>query len=177
MRNYLTFRIFVISQLNYNNKAMKHFIRSVKYFVYFSLMCAAIVTALVLIGAVEGGVDSIFEEGYRSIGKIAIFFAVVAAAYPKFGFISRDMQVSGDWADIRQKTVEFLSERQYALESESTDKATFRLKGTAGRLSKMYEDRLTLTKTENGWQMEGLRKDVMRLASGLEHRLAPQDAE
>ena len=156
---------------------MKHLLRSVKYFIYFSLMCTAIVTALVLIGAVEGGVDSIFEEGYRSIGKIAIFFAVVAAAYPKFGFIRRDMQVSGSWEDIRHQTVEFLGERNYALESQSADMATFRIKGTAGRLSKMFEDRITLTKTDSGWQMEGLRKDVIRLASGLEHRLAPQDAE
>ena len=175
--NYQIFRIFVNIQIDYNIDAMRYLIRSIKYFIRFSVICSLIITALVLIGAVEGGVDSIFEERYRSIGKIAIFFAVVAAAYPKFGFIRRDMQVSGEWADIRQMTVEFLGERQYSLESESADKATFRIKGTAGRLSKMYEDRLTLTKTENGWQMEGLRKDVMRLASGLEHRLAPQDTE
>ena len=121
--------------------------------------------------------DSIFEEGYRSIGKIAIFFAIVAAAYPKFGFIRRDMNINGTWDEIRNQTVEFMNERQYSLESEGADKATFRCKGMAGRLSKMFEDRVTLTKTDEGWQMEGLRKDVMRLASGLENRLTPQDAE
>ena len=156
---------------------MKYLIRSIKDFIYFSLMCSLIVTALVLIGAVEGGVDSIFEEGYRSIGKIAIFFAIVAAAYPKFGFIRRDMNINGTWDEIRNQTVEFMNERQYSLESEGADKVTFRCKGMAGRLSKMLEDRVTLTKTDDGWQMEGLRKDVMRLASGLENRLTPQDAE
>ena len=156
---------------------MKYLIRSIKYLIYFSLMCSLIVTALVLIGAVEGGVDSIFEEGYRSIGKIAIFFAIVAAAYPKFGFIRRDMNINGTWDEIRNQTVEFMNERQYSLESEGADKVTFRCKGMAGRLSKMLEDRVTLTKTDDGWQMEGLRKDVMRLASGLENRLTPQDAE
>ena len=140
-------------------------------------MCSLIVTALVLIGAVEGGVDSIFEEGYRSIGKIAIFFAIVAAAYPKFGFIRRDMNINGTWDEFRNQTVEFMNERQYSLESEGADKVTFRCKGMAGRLSKMLEDRVTLIKTDEGWQMEGLRKDVMRLASGLENRLTPQDAE
>ena len=156
---------------------MKYLIRSIKYFIYFSLMCSLIVTALVLIGAVEGGVDSIFEEGYRSIGKIAIFFAIVAAAYPKFGFIRRDMNINGTWDEFRNQTVEFMNERQYSLESEGADKVTFRCKGMAGRLSKMLEDRVTLIKTDEGWQMEGLRKDVMRLASGLENRLTPQDAE
>ena len=154
---------------------MKYLIRSIKYFIYFSLMCTLIVYALVLIGAVEGDINTIFEEGYKSVGKIAIFFALVAAVYPKLGFISRDMSVSGSWSEIRMKTVEFMSERRYSLESESENKATFRLKGNTGRLTKMFEDRITLTKTADGWQMEGLRKDVLRLASGLENLLTPQN--
>ena len=147
---------------------MKYFIRSVKYFIYFSLMCAAIVCALALIGAVEGNIDSIFSEGYRSIGKIAIFFAMVAAVYPKVAFINRDIASEKDWNEMRQAILEFMKDRQYDLESETDDVMTFRLRGFAGRLSKMYEDRLTLTKTDEGYQLEGLRKDVMRLSSGLE---------
>ena len=154
---------------------MKYLIRSIKYFIYFSLMCTLIVYALVLIGAVEGDINTIFEEGYKSVGKIAIFFALVAAVYPKLGFISRDMSVNGSWGEIRIKTVEFMSERRYTLESESENKATFRLKGNTGRLTKMFEDRITLTKTADGWQMEGLRKDVLRLASRLENLLTPQN--
>lgn len=154
---------------------MKYLIRSLKYFIYFSLMCTLIVYALVLIGAVEGNIDSIFEEGYRSIGKIAIFFALVAAVYPKLGFISRDMQINGSWSEIRMQVIEFMGERRYSLESEDESKVTFRLKGNTGRLTKMFEDRITLTKIAYGWQMEGLRKDVLRLASGLENLLIPQN--
>ena len=154
---------------------MKYVIRSIKYFFYFSITCAAIVTVLVLIGAVEGNIDSIFEEGYRSVGKIAAFFAIVAAVYPKLGFITRGIAVNSPWEEIREQTIEFMTERRYELESESPEKVTFRVKGLAGRLSKMYEDRLTLTRAIDGWQMEGLRKDALRLSSALEHRLAPQE--
>ena len=154
---------------------MKYIIRAVKYFIYFSLTCAIIVTALVTIGAVEGNIDSIFEEGYRSIGKIAAFFAVVAAVYPKLGFITRGISVSGSWEEIREQTLEFMTERRYELESESTEKVTFRVKGIAGKLSKMYEDRLTMTRTIDGWQMEGLRKDALRISSALEHRLTSEN--
>ncbi len=147
---------------------MKYLIRSIKYFIYFSLMCSVIVGALVLIGAVEGNIDSIFSEGYTSVGKIAIFFAIVAAVYPKVGFINRDIASEKDWEDMKQTAVEFMKERQYDLESETEDTVTFRFRGAIGRLSKMYEDRLTLKKTAYGYQMEGLRKDVMRLSSGLE---------
>ena len=156
---------------------MKYLVRAVKYFIYFSVMCTVIVTILVFIGAVEGNIDSIFEEGTKSIGKIAIFFALVAAVYPKLGFICRDMPVKGPWNEIGPQVVGFMKERRYTLESESEGKVTFRFKSTAGRISKMLEDRITLTPTAQGWQMEGLRKDVLRLSSGLENILTPHEAE
>ncbi len=159
----------------YNVKTMKYLIRAVKYFVYFSITCAAIVTALVLIGAVEGNIDTIFEEGYRSVGKIATFFAIVAAVYPKLGFITREISVKRPWEEIRGETLEFMNGRRYELESESPEKVTFRIKGIAGKLTKMYEDRITLTRVMDGWEMEGLRKDALRLSSALEHSLTPQE--
>jgi hypothetical protein len=153
---------------------MKYLVRSIKYFIYFSLMCTVIVSVLVMIGAVEGDINSIFEDGYASIGKIAIFFALVAAVYPKVGFINRGISSDKEWSEVRNDVIEYMKERQWELESESDGAATFRVKGVAARLSKMYEDRITLTRSAEGYQMEGLRKDVMRLATGLEHRLDPQ---
>jgi hypothetical protein len=153
---------------------MKYLVRSIKYFIYFSLMCTVIVSVLVMIGAVEGDINSIFEDGYASIGKIAIFFGLVAAVYPKVGFINRGISSDKEWSEVRNDVIEYMKERQWELESESDGAATFRVKGVAARLSKMYEDRITLTRSAEGYQMEGLRKDVMRLATGLEHRLDPQ---
>ena len=153
---------------------MKYIIRSIKYFIYFSIMCTVIVSALVLIGAVDGDINAIFEDGYASIGKIAIFFALVAAVYPKVAFIKRDISSGKEWSEIREEVIEYMKERQWELESESDGVATFRARGVAARISKMYEDRITITRSVGGYQMEGLRKDVMRLATGLEHRLDSQ---
>ena len=150
---------------------MKYFVRAVKYFIYFSLLTTLIVGALVLIGAVEGNINAIFEDGYDSIWKIAVFFAAVSAIYPKLGFIRREVPAEKDWSGLRSEVVEFFSDRRYEVESETPDQVTFRLKGMASRLPKMYEDRITLTRTAGGFELEGLRKDVIRLASGLEHRL------
>ena len=63
---------------------------------------------------------------------------------------------------------------RYVLESESDDSLTFRCRNIGSRISKMYEDRIILRKTSYGYALEGLRKDVIRLAAGLEHRLGPQ---
>ena len=67
----------------------KYLIRSIKYFFYFAIIVALMVGALILVGAVEGNIDTIFRGGWNSIWKMAILFAVVAAIYPKLGFIKR----------------------------------------------------------------------------------------
>ena len=153
---------------------MKYTIRAIKYFFYFSIITTAIVLALVLIGAVEGDINEIFEGGYKALWKIAAFFAVVAAVYPRVGFIKREVPANRDWADIREETIGYFRERRYILESENADTVTFRCIAIASRLSKMYEDRVTIRRTPDGYEMEGLRKDVLRLAAGWEHRLNPE---
>jgi hypothetical protein len=85
--------------------------------------------------------------------------------------------VSKDKDQIRDDAVTFMSERSYGFESETPDSITFRYRGTLGRLTRMYEDRIVLTRTEGGYMMEGLRKDVMKLATGLEYRLNPHAEE
>lgn len=149
---------------------MKYLVRAIKYFFYFAILTTAIITALVLIGAVENDINSIFEGGSESLWKIALFFAAVSAVYPKVGFINRTVEVNRDWQEIREDALNFFKERRYEVESETADKTTFRIKGIQGRLAKMNEDRITLTRTFDGYKMEGLRKDVLRLAAGFENR-------
>ena len=155
---------------------MKYFIRAVKYFFYFAFLTTAIVLVLVATGMASGDINELFEGGYNALWKMAIFFAIVGAVYPKLGFTSRKIYVQKSKDEIRDAAVEYMSERSYGFESETPDSMTFRYRGTIGRLTRMYEDRIILTRTEDGYIMEGLRKDVMRLATGLEYRLNPDSA-
>lgn len=150
---------------------MQYFIRAVKYFFYFAILTTLILSVLVIIGAVEGNIESMFSDGYNAIWKMAIFFILVAAVYPKFGFINRRLYVDGDWDTLKNTALTYMAERRYILVSENGDEVTFRCKDIASRISKMYEDTVVLKKTEDGYFLEGLRKDVIRLAAGLEHRL------
>lgn len=152
---------------------MKYFIRAVKYFFYFAFLTTAIVLILVATGMASSDINELFEGGYNALWKMAIFFAVVGAVYPKLGFISRKIYVQKSKNEIRDAAVEYMSERSYGFESETPDSMTFRYRGAIGRLTRMYEDRIILTRTEDGYIMEGLRKDVMKLATGLEYRLNP----
>lgn len=157
---------------------MKYLIRCVKYFFYFSIICSLLIIGLVAFGFVEGNIDAIFEDGYNSIWKIAVFFVLVASVYPKLGFITREVASDKAWKEVRDTIVKYMGEHRYVIESETPEVVTFRVKGFISKLTKMYEDRITLTKTPTGWNVEGLRKDAFRLASGIENRLnAPEDIE
>lgn len=160
---------------HYNNDAMKYFVRSVKYFIYFSLLCSFIVYALVLTGMASGDINEIFEGGYNAIWKIAVFFALVAAVYPKFGFITRKIETDRSWDEVKSTAVEYLKAARYVVENESDDTITFRFSSMTGRLTKMFEDRITISRTGAGITMEGLRKEVFRMASALEYRLGSNE--
>ena len=150
---------------------MRYFIRSLKYFFYFSFWTAVIVLALVATGLAEGNINDIFEGGWNALWKIAIFFALVAAVYPKVGFITRAIDTDKTIDDIRDIAVNYMSAKGYVLEDSSTDLLTFRYRGLAGKLTRMYEDRITITRAQGGLTMEGLRKDVMKTATGLEYKI------
>ncbi len=147
---------------------MKYFIRSVKYFFHFVVLMAAIILVLVLIGAVEGNINEIFEDGYASLWKIAVFFALIAAVYPKFAFISRKLDIQRDWDTVRNAAVGYFKERRFSVETEDDDKITFRRTKLADRIAKKGEDRITLLRTGEGYVLEGLRKEVFIFATGLE---------
>lgn len=152
-------------------KAMKYLIRAIKYFFYFAFLTTAIVLALVLIGAVEGNIETIFEDGYNSLWKIAVFFAIVAAVYPKFGFIRRRLETDADWDTVRNIAKTYFREKPFKVEAESADSISFRRRDPIGRITKMCEDRITLSRTEEGYILEGLRKDVILYATGLESNI------
>lgn len=154
---------------------MKYLIRSVKYFFYFAALTTVIVLVLVFIGAVEGGIDNIFQDGYNSLWKIAIFFAIVAAVYPKFGFVSRKLDTEADWDTVRNTAKTYFQEKPFKLESETADMVNFRRRDIISRITKMGEDRITLRRTDAGYVLEGLRKDVFLYATGLEYTLPRPD--
>ena len=131
---------------------MKYFIRSVKYFFYFAILTSLIIAALVATGMADGNIETMFEGGYNALWKMAIFFVLV-----------------------RGTVISYLQDHHFELESEDGDIFTFRQRGFLNRLTRMYEDRLTLIIREDSIEVEGLRKDAFRIATGLEYRLNPRD--
>lgn len=149
---------------------MKYIVRALKYFVYISLIVTVIMLILVALKLVSPDVNVMFREGWGSILKIALMFLAVSAIYPKFGYAKRGVRITGSYSEIRDGVVAFMEERGYELETEEGENMTFRLRNKFNRAARTWEDRITLTRELAGFYMEGISKDVARLASGLEFK-------
>ena len=156
---------------------MKYIVRVLKYFVFITLVMALILLVLSLAGIVEKDVNSMFRNGWQSVGQIALMFLVVAALYPRFGFCKRGAIVPGIYEDIRPGLVRYMAERGYELEKEEGEDLSFRLKSPVLRALKLlWEDRITFTRDRAGFYVEGRTKDVVRIVSGLEARMRGEDS-
>ncbi len=156
---------------------MKYFIRSVKYFIYFCAILAIMVGALILIGAAEANIETLFRGGYDALWKIAALFAVISAIYPKVGFIRREASVPGSWDDIKGDIRRYMEENHYDFEKEESGSMSFRHKGFASRLSRMFEDRIVITPAFGGVTVDGPRKDAIRVATGIEYRMEKSESD
>ncbi len=156
---------------------MKYFIRSVKYFIYFCAILAIMVGALVLIGAAEANIETLFRGGYDALWKIAALFAVISAIYPKVGFIRREASVPGSWDDIKGDIRRYMEDNHYDFEKEEAGSMSFRHKGFASRLSRMFEDRIVITPAFGGVTVDGPRKDAIRVATGIEYRMEKSESD
>ncbi len=153
------------------NKAMKYIVRAVKYFFYFSILLIIILTVLVLAHVVDGNMETMFRDGYNSLWQIGLMFAAVSAIYPVFGFVKKVAVLPGEYSEIRDDVVKFMESRGYRLESENGENLTFRSRSILNRISRMMEDRITFTRSLGGFELEGLRKDTIRLIYGLENAM------
>lgn len=151
---------------------MKYIIRAVKYFFYFFILLAIMLGILILAHVTDAhNIETLFKEGYTSLLKIAIMFGCISAIYPIFGFQKKEAIVPGEYREIRTDVIEFMESRGYRLESEQDQNLTFRYRSPVNRLFRMYEDRITMTRRISGFDVEGLRKDVVRIVYGLEQKM------
>lgn len=149
---------------------MRYIIRSIKYFIYFSLLLVVMLTVLRLLHMTGDATDipSMFKDGYNSLLYIALMFAGVSAIYPLVAFAKMKAIVAGDDAEAAKVVKEYMDGRGYLLEKEDAESMSFRLRSTGGRILKMMEDRIIFERTFSGYVVKGLRKDVVRIIHGVE---------
>ena len=148
---------------------MKYFIRSVKYLVYFTVMCGIILVLTFHFSVKPEGLtlmDMLLVDG--SIYKMLIFFVAVAAIYPALGFQKKEVYVS-NFKEHKKEIVELFENANYVVASESATTISFKLRNPFLRLLRICEDYVTIDFSGNPILMEGLRKDILRYSRGIEY--------
>ena len=149
---------------------MRYIIRALKYFVQITVIMTLILAALMLAGVVSRDIDIAFRSGWKSVGYILAMFAAVAAVYPYFGYARRSVAIRGEYPEIREGILAALKGRGYMLEKEDRENLVFRLASPLARVARLWEDRLTFTRELGGYSIEGLNKDLVRVAGALQYR-------
>ena len=134
---------------------MTYIRRAIKYFIQTCLLLAIIIGILMLSGMVSKDIS-------------VAFFAVMALVYPFFGYQKRKIRVIGDPALARDGIVEALKVRGYVLESEADGVLKLHLSSPVNRAFRFWEDTITLTPVLDGWEAEGLSRDLVRVVSSIE---------
>lgn len=147
---------------------MKYLVRAVKYFIYLMIILSLIIVVLVMTNLVESDISRMFVNGYDSLWQIALMMAVFALIYPRLGFSTRNAHLYGSIADNRDAILRVMDILDYKLDKEDEGSMSFVKRSPLTRLVKMYEDRICLSATVTGLEVEGLTKDVVRIISGLE---------
>ena len=132
------------------------------------VLLALIIAVLVLTGFVEADLSKMFINGYDSLWQIALIMLAFALLYPRFGFSKRSARLFGSPEELRPGMVRVMEDLGYSLESEKDGAFAFRRRSPVSRALKMWEDRITLTPSVTGVEVEGLTRDLTRIVSGLE---------
>ena len=161
---------------------MKYLVRVVKYFIYLSVILSLFIIVLIALDMVGTSLDDIFKNGAKSLWQVAGIIAVFAAAYPAMGFVRRGAIIPGSYRDTRDGVIAVMHDRGYVLESENAEVPgqeclTFRKRSPLLRLTRMFEDRITMVKDISGYRLEGPSKDLARIIGALEFRFRTPEAD
>ena len=147
---------------------MKYLVRAIKYFFYLLLILALVIFALAAFKIVDSDLSTMFVNGYDSLWQMAGVTFLLALCYPKFGFSTRKAYVKGPAEETSAQVKSVMENHGYSLETAEGDNMTFRKNSQLARALKMWEDRVTFTKTVTGYDVEGLTRELARLVSGIE---------
>ena len=157
---------------------MRYLIRALKYLLYFAIIFFLIVGIVYLFSSQKAAglsfVD-LFKEG--SLPKIAIFFVIVSAIYPKLSFYKKELYLNGDFTKYAEMVDSVMKTLDYVPETKEAGVVTYIKKSAYARLTRMYEDRVTFEIGENPVRVEGYRKDLLRILSAINYHVRQESRE
>lgn len=148
---------------------MKYVVRSLKYLV---LLCVLYIGLTYLMSLVEPSAATIWQQLLTHLNTrnglyMVIVFILLAAFYPKFGFMRSRIEEC-DIVEDRVRIDNAMRLFGFRVVEEGDTKLTYRAEGIVHRLSLMFEDHIEVNKVDGGVELRGLRRSVARVALQLQ---------
>ena len=141
---------------------MKYLVRSLKYFVALCVLCVVLMALMILTGSSNLTAEETIYLMFHSdrFVLLGVAMVVLAAAYPRFGFITR--RVEGDVEQHRTQINNALHTAGFRLVKEEDGVLYFRGDGVLKRLSLLFEDEISVRQYGQWIEIEGIRRGVAK---------------
>ncbi len=146
---------------------MRYFIRAAKYFVQLLVILSLIIAILMVAKVVESDLSKIFVNGYDSLWQIAILMMVFSALYPRLGYARREAVIGGPDEEVYPVLERVMMAHGYSREQRTDGKICYRKAAFGDRLTRLWEDRITVDRIATGFGLEGYNRDVVRLVNSV----------
>ena len=143
--------------------------RAVKYMVRLLVLVFALIAVMVATGMARTGADGNLADVFMTPKALLLFAIIVlwSLVYPKLGFIRQLLKM--DFNAGKEQIQKVFSDNGFVLVEQKDNEMIFRMSSPLRRTLALWEDRIVVSATDGGIEMEGMRKEVAR----IEFRLQP----
>lgn len=143
--------------------------RAVKYMVRLLVLVFALIAVMVATGMARTGADGNLADVFMTPKALLLFAIIVlwSLVYPKLGFIRQPLRM--DFNAGKERIQKVFSDNGFVLVEQKDNEMIFRMSSPLRRTLALWEDRIVVSATDGGIEMEGMRKEVAR----IEFRLQP----
>lgn len=143
--------------------------RAVKYMVRLLVLVFALIAVMVATGMTRTGADGNLADVFMTPKALLLFAIIVlwSLVYPKLGFIRQPLKM--DFNAGKEQIQKVFSDNGFVLVEQKDNEMIFRMSSPLRRTLALWEDRIVVSATDGGIEMEGMRKEVAR----IEFRLQP----
>lgn len=141
----------------------KYIIRAAKYMLTLTILFVVVFTLMLVTGTSRVSP----EEGFQALchssrGMLMVATIIVLALiYPAIGFVKRN--VAADIQKDRAPIIKAFEISGFMLESETPDQMVFVASSLFKRVRLMWEDRIVVKSLHGGIEIDGLRKEVVKI--------------
>ena len=142
--------------------------RVVKYVVFYTIL---IVAMLAVVYFTSDNPNITFWELIQPGQQKNLILLIVAFSllYPFLGFSKKEIFTNRPMTEDKDTVIRIAAESGFIQESDQNGKMVFRAKRIAMRIFRVFEDRITIDYTGNPVVIEGMRRDIQRIARHMEH--------